>query len=263
MSADRVAALAAGHEANVAYLSALTAEEWATPSRCPGWTVKDVVSHMGAAYHGAFTPWFVKLMLGKDIEAANNADVAKRQEWPGSRVLTEYAVWGKRFRPMARALQAPPLRALPIKVAEVGTYPAAILTSAFVFDHTLHVTHDIAGAIGRPAPQPDANMVTVGTEWMMLGLPAMSGDRLSWLTGPVELDLVGPGGSVWTVGPGGKNGRVRVTEGAAGQAAATISGDAATFGVWGTGRAPWRESGVNIKGDDELGAKFLDSTRII
>lgn len=263
MSADRVAALAAGHEANVAYLSTLTVEDWAAPSRCAGWTVKDVVSHMGAAYHGSFTPWFVKLMLGKDIERANDADVAKRREWSGSAVLKEYAVWGKRFRPMAKALQGPGLRSLPIKVAEVGTYPAAILTSAFVFDHTLHVTHDIAAALGRPAPAPDANMVSVATEWMMLGLPAMSGDRLSWLTGPVELELVGPGGSVWTVAPGGKNGRVRVSPGATGQASATISGDATTFPVWGTGRSPWREAGVNIKGDDALGGRFLDSTRII
>jgi len=53
---------------------------------------------------------------------------------------------------MAGALQKPGLRSLPIKVAEVGVYPAAVLTSAFVFDHTLHVTYDIAAALGVPPP---------------------------------------------------------------------------------------------------------------
>jgi uncharacterized protein (TIGR03083 family) len=263
MTRDRVGALAAGHAANVTYLTQLSKEDWATPSRCEGWTVKDVVAHMGAAYHGAFTPWFVKLMLGKDIEAANNRDVDKREQWTGQMVLNEYASWGRRFRPMAAALQKPGLRSLPIKVAEVGAYPAAVLTSAFVFDHTLHVTYDIATAVKRPAPKPDANMISVSIEWMMLGLPAMSGDRLSWLQAPVELNLVGPGGSVWTIQPGGKKGRVQTREGAANNPAATIEGDAAGFPVWGTGREPWRQAGVSIKGDDDLGARFLDSARII
>jgi uncharacterized protein (TIGR03083 family) len=263
MAADRVAALIACQDANVAYLSKLSEADWAKPSRCPGWTVKDVVSHMGAAYHGAFTVWFVKLMLGKDIEAANDADVAKRRAWPGAQVLAEYTVWGKRFRPMAKALQGPGLRSLPIKVAEVGTYPAAVLAGAFVFDHTLHVRHDIATVLDRPAQAPDANTVAVGIEWMMLGLPAMSGDRLSWLTAPVEVTLVGPGGSTWTVEPGGARGRVVARQGGSGRAVATIEGDAATFGVWGTGREPWRGAGVSVKGDDALGTRFLDAVRII
>jgi len=59
MSLDRVGALAAGHAANVTYLAQLSKEDWDAPSKCEGWTVKDVVSHMAAACHGAFTPWFV------------------------------------------------------------------------------------------------------------------------------------------------------------------------------------------------------------
>jgi uncharacterized protein (TIGR03083 family) len=263
MSSHRVAALAAGHDANVTYLSGLSDADWAKPSRCEGWTVKDVVAHMGAAYHGTFTPWFVKLMLGKDIERANDADAAKRKDWPGSKVLAEYSTWGKRFRPMAAALQAPGLRSLPIKVSEIGSYPAAVLTSAFVFDHTLHVQYDIATALGRPAPKPDENITAVSVEWMMLGLPGMSGDRLSWLTVPIEVNLVGPGGSTWTVGPGGKKGLVNVGQGPAAGAVATIEGEAASFPIWGTGREPWRSSGVSIKGDEAVGARFLDSARII
>jgi uncharacterized protein (TIGR03083 family) len=263
MSLDRVGALAAGHAANVTYLAQLSAEDWTKPSKCEGWTVKDVVSHMAAACHGAFTPWFVKLMLGKNVEAANNRDVAKRHEWPGQLVLNEYASWGRRFRPMAALLQKPGLRSVPIKVAEIGAYPAAVLTSAFVFDHTLHVTYDIAAALDRPAPKPDANMVAVSIEWMMLGLPGMTGDRLSWLRDPIELNLGGPGGSVWTIEPGGKKGRVQTREGSATSPAVTIEGDAATFPIWGTGRQPWRHAGINIKGDEELAARFLDAARII
>ena len=73
--------------------------------------------------------------------------------------------------------------------------------------------------------------------------------------------LVGPGGGTWTVSPGKK--RVSVTAGGAADAAATIEGPAASFPVWGTNREPWREAGVAIKGDDEIGMKFLDTMRII
>ena len=78
MTLDRVAALQAERTALLAFLHSLSPEDWDTPSRAVGWTVKDVVSHLGAASHGFFTPWVIGLMASKDVEAhlLQNAGVA-------------------------------------------------------------------------------------------------------------------------------------------------------------------------------------------
>jgi uncharacterized protein (TIGR03083 family) len=261
MALDRAAAFKTDRLNILALLHDLSDEEWAAPSKCAGWAVRDVVSHMGAACHGSFTPWILKLIAGKDIEAANDRDAEKRRSWEPAKLLREYEVWGNRVAPLMSMMQAPGMRSLPIRVAEVGAYPAKLLTSAFVFDHGLHARYDIAAALGRTVPPQDENQLTVSIEWMMAGLPFMSGDRLAWLDAPVEFTLVGPGGGTWTIAPGKK--RVKATPGGTSGAAVSIEGPAATFPVWGTAREPWREAGVAIKGDDAIGTRFLDSSRII
>jgi uncharacterized protein (TIGR03083 family) len=261
MALDRAAAFTSDRTNILALLHDLSDEEWAAPSKCAGWAVRDVVSHMGAACHGTFTPWILKLVAGKDIEAANNRDAEKRKSWEPAQLLREYEVWGNRVGPVMKLVQAPGVRSLPVRVAEVGAYPAKLLTSAFVFDHGLHARHDIASALGRTMPPQDANQLGASIEWMMAGLAVMSGDRLNWLEAPIEFSLVGAGGGTWTIAPGKK--RVTVTPGSSPGAAVSIEGPAATFPVWGTNRQPWREAGVAIKGDDELGTRFLDSARII
>ena len=61
--------------------------------------------------------------------------------------------------------------------------------------------------------------------------------------------------------PGKK--KVSVTEGGTSGAVATIEGPAGDFPVWGTARSPWREAAIAIKGDEEIGSRFLDTMRII
>lgn len=261
MALDRAAAFQTDRPHILALLHDLSEDEWAAPSNCAGWAVRDVVSHMGAACHGTFTPWVLKLLAGKDIEAANNRDAAKRESWEPAKLLREYEVWGNRAVPVMKVVQAPGVRSLPVRVSEVGAYPAKMLTSAFVFDHGLHARYDIAAALGRTMPPQDENQLGTSIEWMMAGLSPMSGDRLSWLSAPVEVSLVGPGGGTWTVAPGAK--RVKVTPGGSAAAVATVEGPAATFPVWGTNREPWREAGIAVKGDEELATKFLDTMRII
>lgn len=261
MTLDRAAAYKADRAAIVNVLKDLSDEEWAKPSRCDGWTVKDVVAHMSAACHGTFTPWVVKLLAGKDIEAANDKDTAKRKGWEPAKILSEYENWSKRVVPVMGLVQKPGIRSVPLRVAEVGVYPAALLTSAFVFDHGLHIRYDIGKALGRTVEKRDANRLGVSNEWMLAGLGTMSGDRLDWLDKKIELNLLGPGGGTWTIAQGKK--KVEAIVGAAPEAAVTIEAPAEDFSDWGTAREPWREAGVVFKGDEELGTRFLDTMRII
>jgi len=56
LTLDRAGALKAERDLCVDYLQSLSDEEWDMPSLCEGWTVKDVVGHMGAISKGFFTP---------------------------------------------------------------------------------------------------------------------------------------------------------------------------------------------------------------
>ncbi len=178
MALDRAAAFRTDRTHILALLRDLSDSEWAAPSKGDGGAVRDVVSHLGAACHGTFTPWVLKLLAGRDIEAANDRDAERRRSREPARLLREYEVWGKRVEPA-----------------------------------------------------------------------------------PIEFRLAGFGGGTWTVSPGSK--RVKATAGSTETAGETLEGPAASFPIWGTAREPWREAGVALKGDDELGTRFLDSLRII
>ena len=259
----RVQALRSERDAIVDFCERLSAEEWAQPSRCEGWTVQDTVAHMAAAYHGTFGPWVVKLMLSKDIEADNDRDANKRRDRSPDQVLSEYTRWSKRFLAIGGSLQHPPLSALPIRLAEVGTYPAWMLASALTFDHHVHLRYDIATALERPTRPAADGVLTVVLEWMWAGLPGMSRTTLAWLDRNVTVSLSGDEGGVWSVVPGKSGGRVKVVDGALDDAAARIVAGAEEFPVWGTRRQPWRDAGVDVAGDVELGERFLDTMRII
>jgi hypothetical protein len=217
---------------------------------------------MAAAYHGTFGPWVVKLMLSKDVEAGNDRDAEKRRDRSPDKVLTEYTVWSKRFLAIGGSLQHPPLSAVPIRLAEVGTYPARMLASALTFDHYVHLRYDIATALDRPARPVADGVLPVVLEWMWAGMPTMSRTTLAWLDRSVTVSLVGDEGGVWSVVPG-KGDRVKVVDGGVDAAAARITANAEGFPVWGTRRQSWRDASVDVEGDAEFGAHFLDTMRII
>ena len=49
-------------------------------SRAEGWSIADVVAHMGAGCHAMFGPAVVKILLADDIEQTNDQMVAIRRE---------------------------------------------------------------------------------------------------------------------------------------------------------------------------------------
>lgn len=261
MGLDRVKALRAERGDVLSFCRDLSDEDWRAASQCPGWTIKDVVSHMAAACHGTFTPWVVKMMRSKALERSNDADVEARRGSAPAKILQEYEVWSGRFGAVQPALQRPPLARVPIRLGELGTYPASLLASAIVFDTYLHLRHDMAPALGRAVARSDARRLAVALEWMMAGLPAMSGHALDWMDRPAEIHLSGGGGGMWGVMP--HSGGPMVKVGPVRDPAVTIEGAADEFPIWGTGRASWRSSRVSLRGDEDFGGRFLDSLRVV
>ena len=256
---DRGGAFRAQRTEVLDFCEPLTAEEWRTASRAEGWSIQDVVAHMGAGVHAMFGPAVTKLLLGKDIEKLNDEMVGIRRDRSPDQVLSEYRRWTGVFANVMPPLASTPLGAMRLPLSELGGFPMRLFLSALVFDTYTHLRYDIAPALGRPVGEVDANRIAVSLEWMMAVLSnQLRAARPAWLDRPLSINLTGPGGGAWSVEPSGA-----VTPGVAASAVAVITGQAAQFPEWGTRRAPWREREVGITGDAEYGAAFLDEMNIV
>jgi hypothetical protein len=80
----------------------------------------------------------------------------------------------------------------------------------------------------------------------------------AWLDRPLTITLDGPGGGSWRVGADGT-----IESGAGSGSAAQITATAMEFPSWGTCRSPWRTHDVEIAGDEEYGARFLDAVNVV
>lgn len=263
MALDRIAAVRKERDDVVAFCRSLSPADWSKPSRCDGWSVQDVVSHLSAIAHGVFTPWMVMFMAAKSVERNNDADVERRRSWAPEQVLAEYEKWSARMVKLLALGQRPPLSKAPFKIGELGVYPMALVASASAFDTHVHLRYDLAPALGRTLPAPGAGTVAVVNEWMLQGIPRMCRRELSFMDRPVTIILEGPGGGTWALLPGAgrKPGRVRPAPVAG--SAADILANSAGFAGWATQREPWRQRDVKIDGDEAYAARVLDAIRIV
>jgi len=258
MTLDRRAAFTAERAEVLAFCATLAPAEWRMDSMAEGWRIQDVVAHMGTGCHAVFSPAAAKLLRGNDIERANDAMVDSRRDWSSTDVLAEYRRWSRVFGAVFSRLGRTPLGGVQAPLAELGKFPVRLLLGALVFDHHTHLRHDMAPALGRPAPGTDANRMAVVLEWMMAVLSnQLRAHPLSFLDKPLSITLTGAGGGTWRVTPDGS------VQPSAEPAAAQITGVAVQFPQWGTRRARWRDAEVSITGDGDYAAAFLDTVDIV
>ena len=264
MGLDRIAAVGKERDDLLAFCRTLTPEEWAAPSRCEGWSVQDVVAHMGGIAHGVFTPAALKLMTTKNLERNNDIDVETRRSWAPQQVLAEYEKWTGRLAKLLAFGQRPPLAKAPFKLGELGVYPMALVASASVFDTHIHLHCDMAPALGRTLPAPEREQVAVMNEWVLAGIPKMCREQLAFMDRAVTITLDGPGGGSWSFvpGKGGKPGRIEPAPGPS-PSAAQIIASPQEFPLWATRRVAWRDQDVKIDGDEAYATRFLDAIRVV
>ncbi|HEY4409432.1 MAG TPA: maleylpyruvate isomerase family mycothiol-dependent enzyme [Acidimicrobiia bacterium] len=262
MGNNRVAALRAERQAVLDFFGTLTPEEWDAPSGCPGWTVKNVLSHMSAAFHGCFTPWFISLLRTDNLERSNDGDVEKRSGWAPEKVLSEYRSWSARYLTIQPVMKGTGLNHVKIRLGDLGKYPMGIIPAALTFDHHTHLRHDVAGALGKTPPPTDAARMAVALEWMMAGIPQMCRASMSGIERPVDITLNGPGGGTWGLSPT-PGGIMDLHPGGAPGASALVIGAASEFVLWGTTRESWRDHEVKVDGDIDLGERFLDALKVV
>ncbi|WP_264004218.1 maleylpyruvate isomerase N-terminal domain-containing protein [Mycolicibacterium sphagni] len=195
---DSCAAFKAERADMLAFCAGLEPSEWRMDSRAQGWRIQDVVAHMGTGCRAMFSPAAAKILRSNDIEAANDLMVDTRRDRSAPDVLGEYRRWSGVVAVVFPLMARRPIAGVQVPLGELGRFPLRVLTAALVFDHHTHLHHDMAPALGRPAPGTDANRMAVVLEWMLAVLSNQLRAAVPpWLDRPLAITLTGPGGGTW------------------------------------------------------------------
>lgn len=196
------AALAAQHAELDGLLSGLDERGWGAPTRCPGWSVCDVVLHLAqtdelavASLEGRFAAATAGLGLGtRDVDEAVGAYVAAERGAPPAEVLA-------RWRAAAAAARAgfaacDPRARLPWVVDDLSARTFATTRLAECWIHTT----DVADALGEPVGTSDRLRHVARLAWRTI--PYAFARAGAAPPGPVDVVLTGPGGVEWAYGDG-------------------------------------------------------------
>lgn len=260
MVPNRIDAMRAERLELLRFCRELDDAEWQTSSMAAGWRVQDVVAHMGSVSRALFSPSAMRVVRSNDVERANEILVDRCRGASAAETLADYERWSRRTITTARLVERTPVASVPVSIAGLGRFPVGLmLTGAMVFDHHTHLRHDIAPALGRPAPGTDEIRMAVVLEWMLAVLSSQLHTAApEWFDQAVSLQLHGPGGGTWLIRP---DGAIEPCDGPRG--AAHVVADAVDFPEWATQRAPWRDGNVTSTGDADRAAQLLDFVNVV
>jgi uncharacterized protein (TIGR03083 family) len=234
MTSDAIEAVRADRAALLEICGALSAAQWRAESGCPGWSVQDLIAHLGTLFWGVVDPTQLPDVSGLPAERAQDACVESRRDWDTAKVLADYEQVSIEALDRLAGLTALDME---VPLGDLGTYPASVLPSAFSFDHYTHIRADLfapRGPLSGPPPPSDQLRIDPALDWVEAALPQQNAAAVT--AGSFELQILGTGARTITFGTG--------------QAKATISSDAPSFIRWVTQRGGWAELGVQAVGDE-------------
>lgn len=242
----------------------LTPDEWSAPSRCAGWSVKDLVAHTGSNFAALTDPPEPDPAVPPPTtaEELQNRLVDARRDWTYTQVADEFLAHLDGAVGVLGAMQRDDLAEQPMVLTDLGTYRTHQLSDAFAFDMWCHMYVDLLGPDGpvvRPIPDPEDDLVRVAVEWMWTGLPQMCTPVSAVLDRLIGVKLTGAGGGEWTLVPGSE---LLTVETGLSRTDTVITSRATDFVLWGTTRSSWRDH-VSIDGDRSYAEKILDTVDII
>jgi uncharacterized protein (TIGR03083 family) len=237
MSENRsVAALRADREVVLQICGELGEADWKATSGCPGWSVQDLVAHLGALFWVVVDPSVLPDTNGVPTEQAQERFVEARRSLTPAEVVADYrSVSEEALVRLAGLAEAD----FEVPLGDLGTYPASALPAAFGFDHYTHIRADLfapRGPLPGPPPPADELRLEVALDWIEAALPQQNGAAVAALPGPVDLIVAGTASRTIRVGPGGP-------------AAASVRSDADGLVRWVTRRATWEQVGADVSGD--------------
>jgi uncharacterized protein (TIGR03083 family) len=218
--------------------AALDESGWRSESGCPGWSVQDLVAHMGTLFWAVVDPSVLPDVTGLPTEAAGEVFVQARRSQSAAQVLDDYAAVSEKA---VAALAGFAGADFEVPLGDLGTYPAGLLPSAFCFDHYTHIRADLfapRGPLSGPLPPSDELRLQPTLEWIEAALPQQNRPLVDGLAGPAEIVITGTAARVIRVGPPD------------GPISARVSSEADACVRWITQRASWEDVGVRAEGDD-------------
>jgi uncharacterized protein (TIGR03083 family) len=238
--ADPIEALRADRAELLTICAGLDGAAWAASSGCPGWSVKDLVAHMGALFWSVVDPTALPDTSGLATEAAQEVLVGSRRSLTAEEVLDDYATVSEKALTTIAGLAGADFE---VPLGDLGTYQAGILPTAFCFDHYTHIRADLfapRGPLAGPVPPSDELRLGPALVWIEAALPQQNATILERVAGPADIVITGTAARTIRVGD------------PAGPAAALVrsSGDACTR--WITQRARWEDLDVHTEGDPAI-----------
>lgn len=237
MTSGATESIRADRDALVQLCAGFADAEWKSPSGCEGWSVQDVVAHMGALFWLAVDPSALPDTSGLPTERAQDAIVESRRSWSSQQVLDDYATVSEQALLAAAAFET---QDFVLELGDLGSYPANLLPNAYAFDHFTHIRLDLfapRGPLTAGAPPVDAVRVGPTLDWIEAAAPQQSAAVIAALPGAVEISVAGPGGRVLTFGTG--------------DVVARVDNDAVTLVRWATGRGRWEDLTITASGDPD------------
>ena len=248
----------------VAACRGLTPEQWALPTDCPGWSVRDQVSHLLAIERSLLgdpappplddVPEYVKNPIGE----MNEPWIEQRRGTPGEEVLAEFEETAARRLEALRAF--PPERFDEIGWSPIGDVPYRTFMTVRVFDSWAH-EQDIRFALDRPGGRNGAGeAITLDRCFLTVGFTV--GKKVAPPEGTtVVFAVTGPLGRSEAVRV--EDGRAVRLDGAPGSPTVTLTMDQAAFWRLGLGRCLGSEvlaaGAVAVDGDAELGLRVVEA----
>jgi uncharacterized protein (TIGR03083 family) len=173
----------------------LSEADWDRPTACPGWTVRDQVSHLTgpeAMFIGRPAPADVEVVppyVRNDMGRANEAAVALRRSWKGEDVLAEFVYVTEERLAALRAMGEDELSASSWTPMGSGTYRDLLVVRAF--DAWVH-EQDIREALHRPG-HLSGPVARNALDRCFLAMPYVVGKRAEAHEGAsVRFDIDGP-----------------------------------------------------------------------
>jgi uncharacterized protein (TIGR03083 family) len=247
--------------------SDLTDDGWNAPTDLPGWTVKDVVSHLNGVEslllgrapidHAVEMPAHVKNPLGE----RNEVEVDWRRPWPWRRVLDEFREVTRARVGQLKAMSDEDFGADVWTPTGPGTY--ADFMSTRVLDCWVH-EQDLRRAVADPGHLDD-DLAAFCFRRLMQGMPKVVGKNAAAPDGTVVVfDISGIDEEVPI---GVSNGRGGVLEATPRDADVRLVMDLETFVCLSCGRWPpertLRLERVQVQGERELGTRVVSAMNVM
>ncbi len=218
------------------FCSQLPDSLWAKDSGCSGWSVQDLVSHMACSFWLAVDPSTLPEPGQMPAERAADLYVASRRSMTPKEVVADYESVSTRGLEVLAAIES---QDIDIPIGDVGTYPASVVPTTFVFEAFVHTRYDLFAPDGplRGDPPPVDELRLVPTlDWIEAALPQQNVHLLNDLPAGVEIRLDGLCARTLRLGSHT-------------DVAARITSDSQAFVRWITQRGTWDALGVHAEGD--------------